>query len=140
MRSNPGVSAKFFRALAEAGVNVEMISTSEIRISVVCRAEELDTAVRAVHDAFALGSETAEAVVDYRTQRLSCPHSVIYTEKDMVLIAQTMQLDMNQEEYILEGDVQLGHERDSLQAGKVIYNAKTQQYRLEQPGVITLYP
>ena len=84
--------------------------------------------------------ETAEAVVDYRTQRLSCPHSVIYTEKDMVLIAQTMQLDMNQEEYILEGDVQLGHERDSLQAGKVIYNAKTQQYRLEQPGVITLYP
>ena len=58
----------------------------------------------------------------------------------MVLIAQTMQLDMNQEEYILEGDVQLGHERDSLQAGKVIYNAKTQQYRLEQPGVITLYP
>jgi len=63
MRSNPGVSAKFFRALAEAGVNVEMISTSEIRISIVCRAEELDTAVRAVHDAFALGSETAEAVV-----------------------------------------------------------------------------
>jgi aspartate kinase len=63
MRSHPGVSAKFFRALAEAGVNVEMISTSEIRISVVCRDVELDTAVRAVHDSFELGSQGAEAVV-----------------------------------------------------------------------------
>lgn len=84
--------------------------------------------------------ETAEAVVDYRAQRLWCPHSVIYTEKDLVLNAQKMQLDMNQEEYILEGDVQLGHERDSVRAGKVIYNSRTQQYRLEQPGLVTLYP
>jgi aspartate kinase len=63
MRSHPGVSAKFFAALAEAGVNVEMISTSEIRISVVLRDTELDTAVRAVHEAFELGTEQEEAVV-----------------------------------------------------------------------------
>ena len=56
MRSHPGVSATFFAALADAGVNVEMISTSEIRISVVCRDTDLDVAVRAVHDAFELGS------------------------------------------------------------------------------------
>ncbi|MEO9133645.1 MAG: aspartate kinase [Jatrophihabitantaceae bacterium] len=56
MRSHPGVSAKFFAALAAAGINVEMISTSEIRISVVCRDTDLDTAVRAVHDAFELGA------------------------------------------------------------------------------------
>jgi aspartate kinase len=62
MRSNPGVAAKFFRAMADAGVNIEMISTSEIRVSVVCRDIDLDTAVRAVHDAFELGGET-EAVV-----------------------------------------------------------------------------
>ncbi|MGX7681462.1 aspartate kinase [Jatrophihabitans sp. DSM 45814] len=63
MRSHPGVSATFFASLAEAGVNVEMISTSEIRISVVCRDTELDAAVRAVHDAFELGSINEEAVV-----------------------------------------------------------------------------
>ncbi|HEY2044139.1 MAG TPA: aspartate kinase [Jatrophihabitans sp.] len=63
MRSHPGVSAKFFAALAEAGVNVEMISTSEIRISVVTRDTDLDVAVRAVHDAFELGTEDEHAVV-----------------------------------------------------------------------------
>ena len=63
MRSHPGVSAKFFSALADAGVNVEMISTSEIRISVVCRDTDLDVAVRAVHDAFELG--TAEEATVY---------------------------------------------------------------------------
>jgi aspartate kinase len=63
MRSHPGVSAKFFAALAEAGINVEMISTSEIRISVVCRDTDLDAAVRAVHDAFELGSDEEQAVV-----------------------------------------------------------------------------
>jgi aspartate kinase len=63
MRSHPGVSAKFFTALSDAGVNVEMISTSEIRISVVCRDTDLDTAVRAVHDAFELGSDEEHAVV-----------------------------------------------------------------------------
>jgi aspartate kinase len=57
------VSATFFASLAEAGVNVEMISTSEIRISVICRDTELDAAVRAVHDAFELGSDADEAIV-----------------------------------------------------------------------------
>jgi aspartate kinase len=63
MRSHPGVSATFFRALADAGVNVELISTSEIRISVVCREDQVDTAVAAVHSAFGLDAETREAVV-----------------------------------------------------------------------------
>jgi len=63
MRSHPGVSAKFFAALAASGVNIEMISTSEIRISVVTRADDVDTAVRAVHSAFGLDAERVEAVV-----------------------------------------------------------------------------
>ena len=63
MRSNPGVSATFFRALAQSGVNIEMISTSEIRISVVTREDRLDDAARAVHSAFGLDSEQGEAVV-----------------------------------------------------------------------------
>ncbi|MCI9889162.1 aspartate kinase [Micrococcales bacterium 31B] len=63
MRSNPGVSATLFQALAEAGINLEMISTSEIRISVVTRADQLDDAVRAAHTAFDLDSDEGEAVV-----------------------------------------------------------------------------
>jgi aspartate kinase len=62
------VAAKFFAALAQAGVNIEMISTSEIRISIVCRDTDLDAAVRAVHQAFDLGGET-EAVVYAGTGR-----------------------------------------------------------------------
>lgn len=62
MRSHPGVTATFCQALATAGVNIEIISTSEIRISVVCRDTELDAAVSAVHDAFELGG-SEEAVV-----------------------------------------------------------------------------
>ncbi|HEY2948697.1 MAG TPA: aspartate kinase [Micromonosporaceae bacterium] len=57
MRSHPGVAAKFFASLGDAGVNIEMISTSEIRVSVVCRDTDLDAAVRAVHAAFDLGGE-----------------------------------------------------------------------------------
>ena len=68
MRSHPGVSAKFFGALADAGVNIEMISTSEIRVSVVCRDTDLDAAVRAVHEAFDLGGDE-EAVVYAGTGR-----------------------------------------------------------------------
>jgi aspartate kinase len=68
MRSNPGVSARFFGAMADAGVNVEIISTSEIRISVVCRDTDVDAAVQAVHDAFELGDEV-EAVVYAGTGR-----------------------------------------------------------------------
>ena len=63
MRSHPGVSATLFKALADAGVNIEMISTSEIRISVVTRIDVLDAAVRAVHTAFGLDSADGEAVV-----------------------------------------------------------------------------
>ena len=63
MRSHPGVSATLFKALADAGVNIEMISTSEIRISVVTRVDVLDDAVRAVHSAFGLDSAEGEAVV-----------------------------------------------------------------------------
>lgn len=62
MRSHPGVSATFFKALSGAGVNIEMISTSEIRISVVTKAEDLDTAVRAVHTAFGLDAPPEEGV------------------------------------------------------------------------------
>jgi aspartate kinase len=63
MRSHPGVSARLFAALSEANINIEMISTSEIRISVVTRADSLDDAVRAVHTAFELDSTEDKAVV-----------------------------------------------------------------------------
>jgi aspartate kinase len=63
MRSHPGVSATFFTALAEAGVNIEMISTSEIRISVVVDQNEVDAAVTAAHKAFDLEASEVEAVV-----------------------------------------------------------------------------
>lgn len=62
MRSHPGVSATFFKAIADAGVNVEMISTSEIRISVVTRAADAEKAVKAIHTAFGLDVD-GEAVV-----------------------------------------------------------------------------
>ncbi|WP_406007650.1 aspartate kinase [Streptomyces sp. NBC_00637] len=63
MKTNPGVTADFFKALADAGVNIELISTSEIRISVVTRADDVNEAVRAVHTAFGLDSDSDEAVV-----------------------------------------------------------------------------
>jgi aspartate kinase len=63
MRSHPGVSAKFFAALAEAGVNIQMISTSEIRISVVVSQNDVDVAVNATHKAFDLEADEVEAVV-----------------------------------------------------------------------------
>ena len=63
MRSHPGVSATFFQALADAGINIEMITTSEIRVSVVTKGDLLDDAVRAVHTAFGLDSSDGEAVV-----------------------------------------------------------------------------
>ncbi len=63
MRTHPGVTARFFAALASAGVNIEMISTSEIRISVVVDQEQVDPAVTATHRAFDLDSEDVEAVV-----------------------------------------------------------------------------
>ncbi len=69
MRSHPGVSATFFRALADAGINIHMISTSEIRISVVVSLSDVDAAVRAAHTAFGLDSGSGEAVVYAGTGR-----------------------------------------------------------------------
>lgn len=63
MSSSPGISARFFEALSEAGVNIEMISTSEIRVSVVVAETQVEAAVNAAHAAFDLGSDEIEAVV-----------------------------------------------------------------------------
>jgi aspartate kinase len=63
MRTHPGISARFFAALAAAGVNIEMISTSEIRISVIVDEDQVDAAVTAAHAAFDLDSDEVEAVV-----------------------------------------------------------------------------
>ena len=63
MRSHPGITARFFAALASAGVNISMISTSEIRISVIVDEAQVDEAVRATHSAFDLDTDEVEAVV-----------------------------------------------------------------------------
>ncbi|GAB2979193.1 aspartate kinase [Nocardioides montaniterrae] len=63
MSSAPGISARFFEALSEAGVNIELISTSEIRVSVVVSETQVQDAVNAAHAAFDLGSDEIEAVV-----------------------------------------------------------------------------
>jgi aspartate kinase len=63
MRSHPGITARFFAALASAGVNIEMISTSEIRISVIVDEGQVDDAVIATHTAFDLDADEVEAVV-----------------------------------------------------------------------------
>ena len=63
MRSHPGVTATFFAAMSEAGVNIEMISTSEIRISIIVRESDLERAAKAAHTAFGLDSDQNEAVV-----------------------------------------------------------------------------
>jgi aspartate kinase len=62
MRTNAGVSAQLFTALSDAGINIEMISTSEIRISVIMRANTLPGAVKAVHTAFGLDGESDATV------------------------------------------------------------------------------
>jgi aspartate kinase len=62
MRTSAGVSAQLFRALSEAGINIEMISTSEIRISVVTRADQLQHAMRIVHTAFGLDADEVAVV------------------------------------------------------------------------------
>jgi aspartate kinase len=61
MRSHPGVAAKVFQTLGERGINIEMISTSPIKISCVIRDESVPEAVRALHEAFGLGGEQAKA-------------------------------------------------------------------------------
>ncbi|WP_446223977.1 aspartate kinase [Nocardia sp. IBHARD005] len=62
MKSHPGVTATFCEALANAGVNIDLISTSEIRISVLVRDTELDEAVQVLHRAFDLGGDEAAVV------------------------------------------------------------------------------
>ncbi|TWF77079.1 aspartate kinase [Pseudonocardia hierapolitana] len=68
MRSHPGVTATFCEALSSAGINIETMNTSEIRISVLCRPDQLDTAVSALHAAFELGGDE-QAVVHAGTGR-----------------------------------------------------------------------
>ncbi|RJS45529.1 aspartate kinase [Nocardioides cavernaquae] len=63
MSTSPGITARFFEAMSEAGVNIEMISTSEIRVSVVVSEAQIQTAVNAAHGAFNLGTDEIEAVV-----------------------------------------------------------------------------
>jgi aspartate kinase len=63
MKTHPGVAAAMFRALADAGVNMDMIATSSIRISCVIDAKDTQTAVRALHTAFGLDAETVTAEV-----------------------------------------------------------------------------
>ncbi|MFV8381249.1 aspartate kinase [Corynebacterium hindlerae] len=62
MKSHPGVTATFCEALRDKGINMELISTSEIRISVLTRESELPAAARALHDAFELGGEEEATV------------------------------------------------------------------------------
>ncbi|KLO28047.1 aspartate kinase [Mycolicibacter heraklionensis] len=62
MRSHPGVTATFCETLADNGVNIDLISTSEIRISVLCAEDDLDKAVVSLHEAFGLGSDEAATV------------------------------------------------------------------------------
>ena len=60
MKSHPGVAADMFDVLAENDINLEIISTSSIRVSCVVRAKEVDRAVRAIHERFGLGGEGSE--------------------------------------------------------------------------------
>ena len=60
MRSHPGVAAKVFQTLADENINIEMISTSPIKISCVIRQDDVPSAVRALHAAFDLGAEAIE--------------------------------------------------------------------------------
>jgi aspartate kinase len=57
MKSDPGVAADMFEALAEAGINIEIISTSSIRISCVVRAADVERAVRTLHQRFRLSDD-----------------------------------------------------------------------------------
>ena len=63
MRSHPGITATFFGAMSEAGINIEMISTSEIRISIICRQADLERGAKAAHAAFGFDADSNEAVV-----------------------------------------------------------------------------
>ena len=60
MRSHSGVASQMFDALSKAGINIQMISTSEIKITVTVANEEIDDAARAVHTSFGLDEESAD--------------------------------------------------------------------------------
>ena len=62
MKSHPGVTAEFAEALRDAKINIEMITTSEIRITAVVREKDLDEATRAIHEKFQLGGDEAATV------------------------------------------------------------------------------
>ena len=62
--STPGIAARFFEAVADAGANIEMIATSEVRISVAIPAELAQAALRSVHAAFELDRPIEPAVAD----------------------------------------------------------------------------
>ena len=61
MRSHAGVASKMFTALADEGINILMISTSEIKISVIIEENYLELAVRSLHTAFGLDRESGES-------------------------------------------------------------------------------
>ena len=65
MQTNPGVAARMFETLATAGINIEMISTSAIRISCVIRAGEMERAVVALHESFELDKDPADRASGY---------------------------------------------------------------------------
>jgi aspartate kinase len=61
MKTHPGVAAKVFSTLGDEGINIEMISTSPIKISCVVEGDQVTLAVKALHEAFELGSEDVKA-------------------------------------------------------------------------------
>ena len=61
MKSHVGIASKAFRALADAEINIQMISTSEIKISCVIQEDQTENAVQIIHDAFELGQIDSNA-------------------------------------------------------------------------------
>jgi aspartate kinase len=71
MKSHPGVAARVFSTLGDQGINIEMISTSPIKISCVVTADVVDRAVRALHEAFELGADQVEPEHPFGTSRVT---------------------------------------------------------------------
>ena len=63
MRSHAGIASEMFDCLAQESINIRMISTSEIRISIICRQADLERGAKAAHAAFGLDADSNEAVV-----------------------------------------------------------------------------
>ena len=75
MKSHPGVAARVFATLGDQGINIQMISTSPIKISCVVTATDLDRAVRALHEAFELGADQVEAEHPFGAHAMSVTES-----------------------------------------------------------------